>query len=221
MPNLAQVNWEEFLIHVIVVVLSLSLHEFGHAISADRLGDPGPRRAGRITLWPDRHLDPIGFIMILITSLGVNAIGWGKPVMVNPRFFKHPRRDMMIVAACGPLMNLLLAIAFGLVLRIVVTIHPDSAYEWVTESVSGRFVWAFVTLNLLLMCFNLIPMHPLDGGKLLSNVLPFQQSVRFDRFFYQFGPMILLFVIFSGSGVLGTIIGPPVDALLRLIVGRI
>jgi Zn-dependent protease len=221
MPNLAHVNWEEFLIHVIVVVLSLSLHEFGHAISADRLGDPGPRRAGRITLWPDRHLDPIGFIMILITSLGVNAIGWGKPVMVNPRFFKHPRRDMMIVAACGPLMNLLLAIAFGLVLRIVVTIHPDSAYEWVTESVSGRFVWAFVTLNLLLMCFNLIPMHPLDGGKLLSNVLPFQQSVRFDRFFYQFGPMILLFVIFSGSGVLGTIIGPPVDALLRLIVGRI
>jgi len=118
-------------------------------------------------------------------------------------------------------MNLLLAIAFGLELRIVVTIHPDSAYEWVTESVSGRFVWAFVTLNLLLMCFNLIPMHPLDGGKLLSNVLPFQQSVRFDRFFYQFGPMILLFVIFSGSGVLGTIIGPPVDALLRLIVGRI
>ena len=219
MPNLNSIDWEQFLIHVIVVVLSITLHEFGHAFSADKLGDPTPRRDGRITLWPDKHLDPLGFIMILVTSLGVRAIGWGKPVMVNPRNFKNPRRDMMIVAACGPLMNLIIALVFGAVLRIVIHAHPETASDWIEQSVSGRFVWSFVILNLFLMCFNLIPMHPLDGGKILSSLLPYEQSVQFDRFFYQFGPMILLFLIFMGGNVLGMIIGPPVTTLLRLIVG--
>ena len=126
---------------------------------------------------------------------------------------------MMIVAACGPLMNLILAVVFGLILRVALTMHPDTATEWISQSVSGRFVFLFVLLNLMLMLFNLIPIHPLDGGKLLSNVLPFDQSVRFDRFFYQFGPVILLLLVFSGTGFLGTIIGPPMRTLLRLITG--
>ena len=178
MPNLSTVDWQKYLIQVIVIILSITLHEFGHAISADRLGDSTPRREGRVTLWPDKHFDPLGLIMILWTSLGGTGLGWGKPVMVNPNNFKHPRRDMMIVAGFGPLMNLLLAIVFGLVLRGAVMVHPDSAYDWMEHTVSGTFVFSFVWLNLLLMFFNLIPMHPLDGGKLLSNVLPFDQSVK-------------------------------------------
>lgn len=219
MPNFSTIDWQRFLIQIIVIILSIALHEFGHAFSADRLGDPTPRRQGRVTLWPDKHFDPLGFIMILWTSLGGMGLGWGRPVMVNPNNFKHPRRDMMIVAACGPLMNLLIAIVFGLVLRIVVSTHPDSVEEWVWHTISGKFVYTFVWLNLLLMFFNLIPIHPLDGGKLVSNVLPQSQSDAFDRFFYQFGPIVLLLVVFSGSGFLGTVIGPPMISLFRLITG--
>jgi len=219
MPNLATVDWQRYLIQVIVILLSITLHEFGHAFSADRLGDLTPRREGRVTLWPDKHFDPLGFIMILWTSLGGRGLGWGKPVMVNPNNFKHPRRDMSIVAASGPLMNLILAVVFGLVLRAAVTMYPDAAYDWIDHTVSGTFVFSFVSLNLLLMFFNLIPMHPLDGGKLLSNALPFDQSVRFDRFFYQFGPVILLVLVFSGTGFLGTVVGPPMKTMMKLITG--
>ncbi len=219
MPNLSTVDWQRYIIEVVVIILSIALHEFGHAISADRLGDPTPRRQGRVTLWPDKHFDPLGFIMILWTSLGGMGIGWGKPVMVNPNNFKHPRRDMSIVAACGPLMNLILAVVFGLVLRGAVMLHADAAYDWMDHAVSGRFVFYFVELNLMLMFFNLIPIHPLDGGKLLSNALPYDQSVRFDRFFYQFGPIIILLLVFSGTNFLGSIIGPPMASLMRLITG--
>ena len=94
------------IVSIVVTVLSISLHEFGHAISADKLGDDTPRREGRITLWPDKHFDPFGFFMIVFTSFGGRGLGWGKPVMVQPRHFRRPRRDMVVVAVCGPVMNL-------------------------------------------------------------------------------------------------------------------
>ena len=127
----------------------------------------------------------------------------------------------MIVTACGPLMNLLLALVFGLVLRAALTIHPDTAPDWMFEAVSGRFIWTFMYVNLMLMFFNLIPVHPLDGGKLLSGMLPFSQSVKFDRFFYEFGPIIILMVVFSGTNILGRVIDPPVETFIRLIVGNV
>src|SRR5579862_4347093 len=97
---------EAFVVQLVVIVLSIALHEFGHAISADRLGDDTPRRQGRVTLWPDKHFDPIGFIMILVTLNIGRGLGWGKPVMVDFYKLRLPRRDMLLVAVCGPLMNL-------------------------------------------------------------------------------------------------------------------
>lgn len=205
-----------FIIEIVVIILSITLHEFGHAISADRLGDDTPRRQGRITLWPDKHFDMFGLIMIFLTTLLGFGLGWGKPVEVNTRNFRHPRRDMRIVAICGPLMNLLLAIIAGLILRFVISAgSPD----WMYTTITGQFVFAFLLINLSLMFFNLIPIHPLDGGKILSSLLPFDQSVRFDRFMWQWGPIILLITCFTGVGILGALISPAVFSTMRLLIG--
>lgn len=212
-----EVSLEWFLITLIVIVCSISLHEFGHAISADRLGDPGPRRDGRITLWPDKHFDPIGFLMICITTYFGFGLGWGKPVMVNPDRFRHPRRDMIIVAAFGPLMNLFLALAFGLILRL--GIMTQNAMIASPDSYVFKFSFAFLLTNLGLMFFNLLPMHPLDGGKILSGLLPDRTAAQFDRFMWQWGPLILMVAVMSNSGVLGRLISPAVTKSVMLILG--
>src|SRR5438128_2531597 len=103
--DLSHIDLKQGIIMLVVMVCSIALHEFGHAMSADYLGDPGPRRDGRITLWPDKHFDALGFTLLVVMAFTGLGFAWGKPVMVNPRAFKHPNRDMMIVTACGPLMN--------------------------------------------------------------------------------------------------------------------
>lgn len=214
---------QAFLIGLVVIVVSIALHEFGHAISADRLGDPSPRLAGRVTLWPDKHFDPFGFLMILFTLLAGFGLGWGKPVLVNPRNFEHPRRDMVIVAAFGPLMNLLLAAVFGLILRGIIA--SGHASILVTESMdaytnTGMFLRSFVIINLALMFFNLIPLHPLDGSKILSGLLPADLAYNYDRFVGTYGPIVLLLLVFSSSSFIGSIIEPAVFSAARLIVGH-
>ena len=218
-----------FIVSLIVTVLSITLHEFGHAISADKLGDDTPRREGRITLWPDKHFDPYGLFMIIFTSIAGFGLGWGKPVMVNPRHFRWPRRDMVIVAACGPVMNLALALFFGLILRAVYMTHHES---WIYRpdaelsrtfygqyTLPGLFLLMFVTRNLGLMFFNLIPIHPLDGSKILSGLLPINLSIEFDRFVGQYGPLLLLGLCFFGGPILGQIVSPVVESAFKVIVG--
>lgn len=218
----SHIDVKVFLISLIVLVLSVTLHEFGHAISADRLGDPGPRRDGRITLWPDKHFDLFGFLMMVVTLLANFGLGWGKPVMVDPRFFRKPRQGMMITAAFGPLMNLLLALFFGLILRFS---YMTGHTAWMADSAQGtystlfQFVYAFLSINLALMFFNLIPIHPLDGSKILSGLLPHDLSIRYDRTVGQFGPLFLLAVFFFGGRFLGVILGPAVDHAIQLIAG--
>lgn len=220
---------ELFLVSLIVIIISIALHEFGHAISADRLGDPTPRRDGRVTLWPDKHFDPIGFIMILMTTWFGFGIGWGKPVMVDDRYFRHPRRDMLIVSAFGPFMNLLLALFFGLILRLLIStgnvemlIDPnsDAMTLFGQLTTTGKFLFSFVTINLSLMFFNLLPIHPLDGGKILSSLLPERTAAQYDRFMWQWGPIILLVAIMSGTGVIGMLIGPMIRKSFDLILGN-
>ncbi len=207
------VRLENFIIGIIVIMFSISLHEFGHAIAADKLGDPGPRRMGRITLWPGAHFDPLGFIMICLTMWIGLGIGWGKPVLVEPRMFRNPRRDMILVAIAGPIMNLLLAIVFGIVVRIMLqtgTLPPNA---------TGQLLYGFVLINLSLLFFNLIPIHPLDGGKILSGLLPRDLSDKFDTFMWQWGALILLFSCFSGNGIFRTVISPAVESTARIILG--
>ena len=207
----------EFIIHVLVVVLSVTLHEFGHAIAADMLGDPTPRYQGRITLRPDKHLDPLGFVMILLTSMGMVGLGWGKPVQVNTSRFKHPRRDLVIVALAGPAMNLALAVLFGLMLRFLLNASPNPE-AWMQETDPGRFMFSLVWINLVLLFFNLLPLHPLDGGKLFSGMLPRSQADTYDRFMGQYGMVILLVLVVSGS-MLSSIISPPVNGFFKILTG--
>jgi Zn-dependent protease len=202
---------EGFIITLIVLVLSVSLHEFGHAIAADRLGDPGPRKDGRITLWPDKHFDMMGFVMMVLTLLAGFGLGWGKPVMVDPYYFRNKRRDMILVAIAGPIMNLFLAVLFGLLMRLGITESVDLV---------DKFAQKFLLVNLGLMFFNLIPIHPLDGGKIMSGLLPRDLSTRYDATMWQWGPIILLTCCMIPSlNVFRYVIGPAVVSSARLILG--
>ena len=213
---------KRFIISLVVVILSIALHEFGHAISADRLGDDTPRRQGRVTLWPDKHFDAFGFILIVITSIAGFGIGYGKPVQVNPRHLKHPNRDMMIIAAFGPLMNLLLAVVFGLILRVAfMTGHTDWMTDATTgnDSILGLFVTAFLFRNLGLMFFNLLPVYPLDGSKILFGLLPARQANAYDAFMSQYGYLILMVIVFTGTRVLSQVLSPAILTTAHLITG--
>ena len=212
MFDLSHFNLQSFIISIVVLVCSIALHEFGHAYSADYLGDPGPRRDGRITLWPDKHFDPVGFTMLIVTSITGFGIAWGKPVMVNTRYFKKPNRDMMIVTACGPLMNLLLALVFGIALRIIME-HG----LWSPDSLAYKFFMKFLTINLSLMFFNLIPIPPLDGSKILYGLLPFSMAVQYERLMAQFSMLFLIMLI--ATPVAASIIGPAVEHSMALILG--
>lgn len=202
-----------FLIGLIVIVCSITLHEFGHAISAYKLGDDTPRRDGRITLWPDKHFDPLGFLMIVLTMLTGFGLGWGRPVMVDPRNFRHPRRDMIIVALCGPLMNLLLAVIAGLILRVA--LHGEGT-AWLT-GVPEQFVWSFLIINLSLMFFNLIPIPPLDGSKILAGLLPYDLAFRYQRLMDQWGMVLLILLLVTRS--VGHITQPAVMSTIHLLLG--
>ena len=210
--DLSQFNVVQFIIILLVLVCSIALHEFGHAISADYLGDPGPRRDGRITLWPDKHFDPFGFIMLVVMSATGFGLAWGKPVMVNPRYFKRPNRDMMIVTACGPLMNLLLALAFGLPMRVML-----ARGMFTGNPLMFQFFSMFVTVNLSLMFFNLIPIPPLDGSKILYGLLPIDLAAKYERIMAQYGFMLIVILLISGAT--SHIIGPAVAYSINLIVG--
>ncbi len=215
---------EYFLVQIIVIVLSISLHEFGHAISADMLGDDTPRSQGRVTLWPDKHFDPMGFIMMFLTINFGRGLGWGRPVQVNFARMRHPRRDMLLVAAAGPLMNLILAVTAGMIIRYSLSsghdLWLDREMNGSYATVSGSFVFSFLTLNLSLMFFNLIPIHPLDGSKILSSLLPLDLAITFDRFIGQWGPFLILSLCFLSPGTLSSIIGPAVQQSITLLTGQ-
>jgi Zn-dependent protease len=214
--DFANFDLERSLIVLLCVVISITIHEFAHAFAADRIGDDLPRRQGRLTLLPTEHFDPLGFIMIVWMSFGGIGLGWGKPVQVNPGAFKHPRRDMILIAAAGPFSNLIQAAIAGLIIRLgglELLVGADGM------TLIGHFLIVFLSVNLGLMLFNLIPIPPLDGSKILSNLLPFEQSVRYDRFMGQYGFMLLIGLVFLAPRVLGMIIGPAQAELAALLTG--
>jgi Zn-dependent protease len=210
-------DWEGILIGLIVIILSITLHEFGHAYSADRLGDPLPRRQGRVTLWPDKHFDPLGFIMILFTQIAGFGIGWGKPVQIDGGYFRHPRRDDIIVTIAGPAMNLLLAVLAALAIRTLIATGNENLLA--PDSVTGQFAMKFLLINLGLMFFNLLPIFPLDGSHIIRNLLPEDMSRAYWRFMIQWGPMLLLGLVFFGRSLLSAIIFPAIISMARLLVG--
>ncbi len=155
-----------------IVMLSLSLHETAHGYVAWRLGDPTAKSLGRLTLNPIKHLDPLGFLSMVLTGFG-----WANPVPVNSRYFKKPRRDIALVAAAGPVSNLLLALVFLLILRFLgfgylAALTPKTELQFNLIYFTLLFLYYGVYMNITLAVFNLLPVPPLDGSRILYRLLP-------------------------------------------------
>jgi Zn-dependent protease len=209
---LAGIDFTELLVAFVVLIASLTFHEAAHAWTASKLGDPTARMLGRLTLNPAAHIDPIGTIVFPLLAMitGFPLIGWAKPVPVDMRHLRHPRRDFAVVAAAGPISNLILAAGGVLVFML-----------WNADAASaGRELLAvalirFILLNVLLAVFNMIPIPPLDGGNVLMGVLPEQMAAAVDRlrpwgFLLLYGLML--------SGMLSAIIFPVQRAVLELLL---
>ena len=185
------------------LLLALTLHEYAHGYVAYRLGDPTARDAGRLTLNPLSHLDPIGTIAFFFIKFG-----WAKPVPVNPLYFKNPRKDMLWVALAGPVTNLLLAVASAVLLKGLIGTASVIPYTPMLEAILVplyNMLIASVWINLVLCIFNFLPIPPLDGGRILTGLLP-EDLARTYASFERYGFIVILLLAFSG--VLGTVIFP-------------
>lgn len=194
---------------LIVLLFSAVIHEVSHGFVADALGDSTARKAGRLTLNPFRHLEFFGSLILplslFLMSGGSFIFGWAKPVPYNPYNLKHPERDAGLIAAAGPLSNFLIAIVFSLLHRLAYLFGP--AFAELTSLV--------VLINLMLMVFNLVPLPPLDGSKILFAFLP-KSAYTIRSFLGQYGFWLLLVFIFFGF----RLITPIIFGIYRLLLGN-
>ena len=198
-----------FLIVFISLILVVSIHEFAHAFVADRLGDSTPKLQGRLTLNPLAHLDLFGTILLLLVGFG-----WGKPVMFDPYNLRNPRRDAALISLAGPASNLLFAILAAIIYRTaLVFIFPTA--------ILFNILFFIIYFNLLLAFFNLIPIHPLDGGKIFTGFLPASEAREADIFLKRYGLIILIFLvfpIFGGTSPIFIVLSPVLNFLLSILI---
>ena len=199
------------LISVVSLILAVAIHEFAHAFAADRLGDPTARAAGRLTLNPFAHIDPIGTVALplalMLLSGGSFAFGWGKPTPFDPYNLQHPRRDAGIISIAGPISNLLLASVVALIVHFL-------PYAF------GVFLIPFVITNISLAVFNLIPVGPLDGQKIVFALLPRDLAYEFQVVMNRYGTLILLLLIFPifGSSPVMAIMEPVIRFFIHILL---
>lgn len=191
-------------IWILPVLFAITLHEAAHGYAAKRLGDTTAQMLGRLSLNPLRHVDPIGTVLVpaVLLVLGGFIFGWAKPVPVNFNNLRHPRRDMALVAAAGPGANLVMALAWALVTKAGLWLVGNGHAFAVPLALMGQ---AGIAINLVLMILNLLPIPPLDGGRVLSGVVPPLWADRLDRV-EPYGLIILVVLLVSGA--LGWILGP-------------
>lgn len=200
------------------VLIAITFHEFAHAFAADKLGDDTARRQGRLNLNPFSHLDPIGTIMLVFAGFG-----WGKPVEINPRNFNRTVKMSVaeaIVASAGPIMNFILAIIFGIIYVVILKFAPTFAFTQI-GSIIIILIRACISINIGLGIFNLIPLPPLDGSKILSAFLPYNARNWFERYYNIF---YIVFVVIWVTGIAGMIISPVISAVdtgLILLIGKL
>ncbi len=204
---------QKIVIYAVPILFGLTIHELAHGLMADRLGDPTPREMGRLTLNPLSHLDPIGTLVFFITQ----AFGWARPISINPGNLTSPRRDMMWIALAGPLANLLLAMFCAILYHLT--------RSMVVGSIAGGGGWlmvpfqqmvvAGVVVNLSLGLINLIPIPPLDGGRILAGLLPPRPAGYLEKI-DSYGAILLLILVLSDS--LSFFLLPLLSALTGLLL---
>ena len=204
-------SFQELILMAPPILLALTVHEYAHGYVAFRLGDDTAYRAGRLTLNPLSHLDPIGTLMLFIAQ-----IGWAKPVPVNPYNLNNPRTDMIWVSLAGPASNVIFAFITGMILRFIIAAELNIGMFLV------KMIVFTVQINLVLAAFNLIPVPPLDGSKILGGMLQGEAAYKYAQF-ERYGPFVLMAVIFGGwflhIPVLSWIISPFVQFFFTLFVG--
>ncbi|NTU72969.1 site-2 protease family protein [Candidatus Roizmanbacteria bacterium] len=199
-----------FFIAILSLVVAITIHEFSHAYAAERLGDPTPRLQDRLTLNPLRHLDMFGTLFIVLFGFG-----WGKPVVFDPYNLKNPRRDAAIISFAGPLSNLFLAALLAITLKLSVLFH----LSWMTALGAYIFI-PIISFNVMLAVFNLIPIHPLDGFKIVGGILPEDKAQEWYGL-EKYGIIFLLLMILplGNQSLLGMIVQPVISFILGFLIG--
>ena len=179
------------------VLVALTVHEFAHAFASHKLGDPTPKYQGRLTLNPIAHIDPMGLLMLVLFRFG-----WGKPVQVDPRYYSNRRQGTMLVSLAGPASNMILAF---------VTLIFYVFFSQV--NFVGTLLQRIFELNIVLAVFNLMPIPPLDGSKILASILPPHIAYKYSNFFGQYGFFVLIALV--ATGALRVVIGPVYSFMVR------
>ncbi len=191
---------------LVPVLFSITFHEVCHGYAAYMLGDPTAKNAGRLTMNPIKHIDWVGLLVLFITRM----IGWAKPVPVDPRYFKNPRKDMMWVSLAGPAANFLLAVIFAVIFRLTPAIHPGSFLYPL-----GLMLEFMITINVGLAVFNLLPIPPLDGSHIMEGLLPYDLAREYTKI-TPYGFIIILVLIFTG--IVNIVIFPIINGIVRLLL---
>lgn len=195
------------------VVVGLSFHEFAHGWVAYKLGDPTPKFQGRVTVNPKAHVDPIGFVALMLAGFG-----WGVPVEINPNNFKHRRRDELLVSLAGVVMNLIVAVAFGFIMKLILM----AAGQTFIMSGLGEALWTIllyvVQINLVLMIFNLIPVPPLDGFSIITEIFNIRHTQLYYTIYNNGFFILMLLILFR---ITDLILTPGVTFFMNLIFNYI
>ncbi len=198
------------------ILISLSFHEMSHGYVSYRLGDPTAYRLGRITLNPLKHLDPLGTVMLVASTFSGYGFGWAKPVPIDPTYYKNARRDTVLVSLAGPVSNLLLAFLFSFPMVILGLKYGDSGYagfSW--QAVLLNVSSYFYMINIGLAAFNILPIQPLDGSKILTAILPTDLYFKLMQYERYVGLFFLAVILFK-PGALSIVLSPIIKAVQRV-----
>ena len=189
------------------IIIGLSFHEFGHAVVSKKLGDPTPENQGRVTINPLAHIDPVGMVCLIFCGFG-----WGIPVQINPTYYKNRRAGEIMVGFAGVAMNLLLAVIFSLLVRL--SLMAEGVFGPDLAQVLSLILYYTVSINVVLMVFNLLPVPPLDGFGIVTNLFDLEKYSWYDKY-YQYGYFILIFMVLIGW--VSAVLGPVTQWILTLL----
>ncbi len=198
-----------FVVYIVALLFAIAVHEFSHALVADHLGDPTPRLQGRLKLNPLVHIDQFGLLFLLFFGFG-----WGKPVQFDPYNLKHPRKDAALISIAGPVSNFIIALGLSLTLRLFILLNQSFLY-----TISSFIIIPFISLNIVLGVFNLLPIHPLDGFKIVGGLLSEEKSKEWYQL-ERYGFIFLLMLIFplGKSSMLDVVIRPVISFFMNLLI---